>query len=719
MVIPYWHTTSIEMARRKGMMGRKKTAFQPGNQLARAVDKKDGMPAPSNSEPKKGIMPLYQRLSKQEYTRTVSSPVKGDTSTLSLQNTMMLLRPNEERKGHIDGLAPQLALGSKINSGHLEVEGYRLVHMPTLVRAYHDAVMAHQHFDRTCNGILVALSEYEVKWGLGVSAVFGCTSCEFAGGLTPLFAEIKQHKPGRNPADVNVGFQLALHNTTISSTGARRFLSCLSLHGPSSSGLQKSANNFGPKMETENERDMADKRREVQDVLELRGAPRDTPIHAEYDRQYNNPLRSARGQTPFAPASQSRDVVIENVTPDKFIIGFHQTNKLCPSGNAQRCKGVKVDCPGHAGCTASLRPEQNIGDEESGGKACAGKLLSGENPITVGFLTTDADGKACKGFSSVMQEATKSPTENLLDQVHLSRSLRRALTNVRLAGDMFPANTVANKQKQQKRFAEDLSYRVQGEINACRQFHKHDTKKVEESMAKCVDSLLDCYGGSHSQCQKKSFLCRRGAIYRFPFLPRRVKGALPISGQNRRDIKRIIINSRVCGKRLWSTRFGTSTQKAEAVNSAFKMTNPKHSATFPRNGKFRDHSAIHIVNNGPGESIAMKMKAVGLEISRNSPCCSTLKQIQKVHEYDKARKRSAKYRARRARLRNHRYMIHDKSHDSAPTSTYRTDQLLHDHSYSNFAHEEMCRHDRGNEMSSESPARATCCVPCPGEGSNS
>ena len=130
----------------------------------------------------------------------------------------------------------------------------------------------------------------------------------------------------------------------------------------------------------------------------------------------------------------------------------------------------------YAGCTASLRPEQNIGDEESGGRACTEKLLSGESPITVGFLTTDADGKASKGFSSVMQEATKSPTENMLDQVPSSCSLRRALTNVWLAGDMLPANTVANKQKQQERFAEDLSYCVQAELNACRQFHKHDTK---------------------------------------------------------------------------------------------------------------------------------------------------------------------------------------------------------------------------------------------------
>ena len=194
-------------------------------------------------------------------------------------------------------------------------------------------------------------------------------------------------------------------------------------------------------MERENERDMSEKQAQVKDTLELRGLDRDTPIHAEFDRQYNNPLRNARGHTLFAPASQSRDVLIENVTPEKCVIGFHHTNKLCSLGHAQRRSGNKVECPGHAGCSANLRSDGNIGDEERGGRACAAKLIEGGYPLTVSFPTTDADGKGHSGFKSVTEAATNLSTENLLDETHLNRSLCRALTNAKLTGGMFSAKT--------------------------------------------------------------------------------------------------------------------------------------------------------------------------------------------------------------------------------------------------------------------------------------
>ena len=665
------------------MMARKATQFKSGHQFNTGAPSGDDKPA--QRDPNTELRPNYTRLSRQEFNRTVTSPVKEGKATFSpeVRNTM-LLRPNEEHTGYLDDLAPHSATLGETSSGHREVEGYRLLHMPTLARAYHAAVTAHKDFREGCDGVLVALSDYEVRWGVGVNEVFGCTQCDFVGELSPLYQEIEQPtKPGRNPADVDVGLQLALHSTSLSSAGARRFLSCLTVPSPSSSGLQKAANAFGPVMERENERDMAEKRNVVKDTLEVRGLARDSPIHAEFDRQYNNPLRNGRGRTPFAPATQSRDVVVENVTMDKYVVGFQHTNKLCSLGHAQRLRGLRVECPGHAGCSANLRAEQNIGDEESGGRSCAEELLSGESPLTVGFLTTDADGKAGKGLSSIMEGATNSTVENLLDQTHLNRSLRRALTSVKLTEGMFPAKTCRARQTQQKRFAEDMSYRVQAELNSCRRFHHHDCAKVEKSMADSVDCLLKCYSGDHADCHSKSFVCKRGDPYHFPYLPRRVKGCLSISGDDRQAIRRLLTSrgSRLSHKSLLSTRFETSTQKAEAVNSAFRTTNPKHSATFSRNARFRDHSAIHMINNGPGNSIARKMEAVGLKLSRNSRCSRTLKQIQKVRDYDKLRKRSAKYRTRRAKLRNRRYYLHGKHNNELPRSTYHRDQLLHDHSY--------------------------------------
>lgn len=261
------------------------------------------------------------------------------------------------------------------------------------------------------------------------------------------------------------------------------------------------------------------------------------------------------------------------------MIGFYHSNKLCSLGRARRHRGQEAHCPGHAGCSANLRQDENIGDEERGGRACAENLLKGENPLMVSFLTTDADGKAS---SSIMKETASTVFENLLDPTHLDRSLCRALTNVKLRGDMFPAKTCQVRQRQQKRFAEDLSHRVQ---SACRQFHQHDCAMVQKSMAGTLECPLQCYGGNHSECPSKSSICRRGNPYCFPFLPRRVKGSLCIPAENRQAI-RGILTSRLSHRSLQSTQFETSTQKAEAVNNAFKTTNPKHSSTFSRNAKF-------------------------------------------------------------------------------------------------------------------------------------
>lgn len=670
------------MGKRKGTKARKATMFKPGNRFGSTFLMR--VEQPMQTDPGAAPTPNYRRLSREEYHAVVTSPVKvGDDTRRSagIPNTM-LLRPKKERQGYLDELPPHSATVGRTVSGHLEVEDYRLVHMPTLARAFHAAAKGHSSFSEGCDGMLVALSEFEEKRGVGVSEAFGCTHCAFIGKLSPLYREIEQSdRPGRNPAEINVGLQLALHSTSLSTTGARRFLSCLTVPGPAVSGLQKAANAFGPKMEGENERDMQDKRAVVKDTLELRGMDRDTPIHAEFDRQYNNPLRNARGHTPFAPATQSRDIVIENVTPAKYVIGFHHRNKLCSAGHAQRRRGDKVECPGHSGCTANLRPDGNIGDEESGGAACAGMLLEGSEPLTVGYLTTDADGRGHKGFRSATEAATtSSTTENLLDQTHLNRSLRRALTNMKLAGDTFSARTSQDRHRKQNRFAEDLTYRVQSELDACRRLHRHVPAEVEKAMLQCVDCILGCYAGEHSNCHTKSLVCTRQKPYHFPYLAMEQKGTLVISSEDGQAIKKAL-TSRLSSQVLWATRFSTSTQKAEAVNSAFKMTNSKHGSTFSRNAKFRDHSAIHMVNNGPGVSIAKKMEAVGLELSKNSKCTRTLKEMQKLCVSDRQRKKSKRYRTRRAKLRNRRYQLHSESRAAPTTSSYIRDQLLHDHSY--------------------------------------
>ena len=184
-----------------------------------------------------------------------------------------------------------------------------------------------------------------------------------------------------------------------------------------------------------------------------------------------------------------------------------------------------------------------------------------------------------------------------------------------------------------------------------------------------MHAILKCYCGNHFECATASFVCRFKSPYKFPYMPN--IASLEISRTDSHTLCQLL-DVRINKKILWSTRFRTSTQKVESVNSAFKTTNPKHSTTFSRNGQFRDHSAIHMVNNGPGESILMKMEAVGLKpLDRQS--IVTLRQLQSVRNYQRQRRRSVGYRNRRAQLRRMKYKLHGESKLGPNSVGYMTD----------------------------------------------
>ena len=67
-------------------------------------------------------------------------------------------------------------------------------------------------------------------------------------------------------------------------------------------------------------------------------------------------------------------------------------------------------------------------------------------------------------------------------------------------------------------FAEDLTYHVQGEVNACKTAFTNDQEKIKK---KCTSGWLDClpkyYGRDHTDCYKFPFFCIRGKPYGFPY----------------------------------------------------------------------------------------------------------------------------------------------------------------------------------------------------------
>jgi hypothetical protein len=415
---------------------------------------------------------------------------------------------------------------------------------------------------------------------------------------------------------------------------------------------------------------MVTQRSHLKDTLEHGGYSRETPIPAESDRQYNNSLRNSRGKTPYAPATQTRDVLAEHLTRDKKIIAFNHENKLCKAGEVSRSKGIKVTCPGHPGCTATMAASDNVGDEKNGGSKLGRMLLSGDEPISVDKLTTDADGKMFEGFSTEMVGSGQQ-TEHFLDIVHLNRSVRGAISraNIKPVLETSEPTTYRQRSKAVNRLADSLSWRAEGEVRAAR-IRYADHEELVTRVARAIPAVIKCYEGDHSLCRKLSLVCD-GMHTKYEYIPQYACGAFRFSDQDAKLIANIL-KKRMGREALIKTRFGFTTQKSESTNHAFATTNPKHTMTCSRNAVNRDHSSIHMINNPVGDSILQKARTCGVPIDPNSPCLQTLLKMNKRQCYQRERSKSDTCKNRRTSLRRKRYQSYDHKHNE---SFYIKDQL--------------------------------------------
>ena len=143
---------------------------------------------------------------------------------------------------------------------------------------------------------------------------------------------------------------------------------------------------------------------------------------------------------------------------------------------------------------------------------------------------------------------------------------------------------------------------------------------------KAVNVIPKCYMGDHSCCKTLSQVCK--GKYKFPYLPLNVRGKMMFTTKDKELLKRLLQKC-IGPEAMERTKYGTSTQKAESMNHAYAMTNPKGTLTFSRNAAATDHIAIHLVNNKHANSIVKKCEAAGCPISAGSPAASALASIDK------------------------------------------------------------------------------------------
>ena len=557
-----------------------------------------------------------------------------------------------------------------------QIGGYLDVHLPTCVNAIQECISEHQDASPLCTGRLVTAANLTTKWGFSAKAMLTCKKCHFVSKEKNLYREIYEGKPGRRPADINRAFAMGMLNVNTGPTGATRMFTSMNKSVPAPSSIVKQLRHVGEKMEEMNKADMARQRRLVKNTLEHAGYPKHTPIPVEADRQYNIALRSARRRTPFAPATQTRDVCVENITPDKKVIAFNHESKLCQLGRIARARGETLTCPGHSGCTATISVTHNSGDEKLGGKKLAHILCSGPEPIVVDKITTDADGRMAQGMSEVMMAYNGTQTETFLDTTHLNRSVAAAVSRSKIRPRLVVESssksiTAKDREQAKNKLGDSLSRRAEREVRALWSASNHlvSLQEIQKAISKTIPAMIKCYEGKHELCIKHSFICN--GTPRYEYLPQFAHGAFRFSGEDVRLLTHIL-NKRMGAEAVRKTRFGFTTQKAESMNHAFQTTNPKHSMHSSRNGVYRDHSAIHMVNNAVGDSILMKARVCGVPHDANSPCLRGLNQLSKRQIYWRLRARTTRYKSRRADLRRERYRNYDNTRN---VGFYKSGQL--------------------------------------------
>ncbi len=562
-----------------------------------------------------------------------------------------VLRPKQDDKSEVEKLLEEKNMDNPVS-------GYVEVHLATCVNVIQNCVNEHRLVNPNCDGELTAPAKCFTKWGVSGIIKLQCSSCKYLSTNQKLFRDIQTSGRGRKTAEPNRSLAVGLFQTSIATAGAQRLLSSMNKPVPCQTSMQNQLDKVGRTLRSVNEEDMCTQRSKLKDVLQHGGFHRDTPIPAEGDRQYNAPLRNSRGKTPFAPATQTRDVLAENLTPEKRIIAFNHESKLCKVGDCARSRGVQVKCPGHYGCTATLSVGDNVGDEKRGGRKLAMSLGSGTEVITIDKLCTDADGRMAEGFREQMQSQSAVETEHSLDTVHLCRSVARAVSNSRIRPHIVSDIPCNYKQQQQaiNRLGDSLAWRAEHEVRSVNQ--KCSCKDTAAKLIEAaIPAVIKCYEGKHSLCKTHSMVCTgSGDIHEY--IPKFAKGAFRFSSSDV-AILSSILRKRMGGVAVAKTRFSLTTQKVESTNHAFAMTNPKHSMTCSRNGVNRDHSAIHMLNNQVGDSILLKARACGVPLSGNSPCLSTLHNLNTRQAYFRLRSKSSNYKMRRAANRRRRYNHYD------------------------------------------------------------
>jgi len=582
--------------------------------------------------------------------------LRNDTETLNEVGRTMVLRPTKlEGSSRISRF-----VGEKEDSD--EVEGYRIWHAKTAVRACVSAQREHDRRLPNCEGLVRLSYKGEKKKGLASAQTLVCDTCEYVSALTKFYTERESNGAGAKAAVPNVAVQIAMFNSPIGVRVIRELAATLELPVPCQSGLQKMAAKYNDLMVRQNEEDMACWREKVHEIHIQKGNLPDSGIPVEVDSRYQSPLFSARGRKPGQPSSNSVTTIAENVTPKKVVVSSHVRNKICQKCN--QGQALPHNCP------ANIPEEAVIGDEKEASREAAKKMLSGPRPTPIGEVTEDGDSSSSTGIKEVMMEEAGQKVTAFKDVVHLGKNVRTRVTKAPWSKDMFPGKDKAERDLVKNRFGDDLRKRLNAEHQEARKKFP-GKKQMAAKMKKVMEAIPYCYAGDHDRCAEGSLICRHPSIWPFKTIPDRAKGNIT-PGTGDLQLLKTIMEIRLGKTALKKTRKGRNTNKVESVNRQISKTCAKN-VTRSRTLAGRVAAAIHSSNNGTGMSIALKRAAANIPLAPNSAAVPALEGMEREKQYHRSYKMEVQNKIRLAAKIVKKYAAYDERKEQG---TYKSKPVM-------------------------------------------
>ncbi|CAC5419130.1 unnamed protein product [Mytilus coruscus] len=255
---------------------------------------------------------------------------------------------------------------------------------------WNEVFREHQNVSPHCNGILEWDLSMEEKWGSAWRECAKCTKCTYRSKMFNLYEEVASIKRGRRAAKINLGLQVGLHHTPISTASYRKICMASNIPPPSVSGMQHTANAISEKgRRRKHERFTTTKGENKKDKKKIRGENPDVVN-----------IQSDSTQCPYT--------VAENETYKHSIINTLPKSKLC----SKRKHTVSTNVGEHAGpCTANINMQDSIGNEERWARECFEELK--EDGLEVNEVTTDPDSSAYRAAESLFQEGLTTTTPSI------------------------------------------------------------------------------------------------------------------------------------------------------------------------------------------------------------------------------------------------------------------------------------------------------------------